>query len=161
MRCKEGHGGARRGRGGGGGAWRGHGGGAEGCGRTRRGIAMRCTEGERGMEGAWRGTEGARRGTEGHGGARRGAEGRGGGMEGARRGHRGVQREYRWVPMVFITKNFFLGKMVDINTWRSRIGTFSQKSKKVFYVLNSQGKKVIVSSCYFSCFVVSINMEFN
>ena len=51
--------------------------------------------------------------------------------------------------------------MVDINTWRSRIGTFSQKSKKVFYVLNSQGKKVIVSSCYFSCFVVSINMEFN
>ena len=50
--------------------------------------------------------------------------------------------------------------MVDINTWHSRIGTFSQKSKKVFYVLNSQGKKVIVSSCYFSCFVVSINMEF-
>ena len=51
--------------------------------------------------------------------------------------------------------------MVDINTWHSRIGTFSQKSKKVFYVLNSQRKKVIVSSCYFSCFVVSINMEFN
>ena len=51
--------------------------------------------------------------------------------------------------------------MVYINTWRSRIGIFSQKSKKVFDVLNSQGKKVIVSSCYFSCFVVSINMEFN
>ena len=51
--------------------------------------------------------------------------------------------------------------MVDINTWHCRIGTFSQKSKKVFYVLNSQGKKVIVSSCYFSCFVVSVNMGFN
>ena len=50
---------------------------------------------------------------------------------------------------------------MDINTWHCRIGTFSQKSKKVFYVLNSQGKKVIVSSCYFSCFVVSVNMGFN
>ena len=29
----------------------------------------------------------------------------------------------------------FLGKMVDINTWHSRIGTFSQKSKKVFQIL--------------------------
>ena len=51
--------------------------------------------------------------------------------------------------------------MVDINTWRSRIGTFNQKSKKVFHVLKCQGKKVVVSSCYFSCFVVSVNMEFN
>ena len=51
--------------------------------------------------------------------------------------------------------------MVDINTWHSRIGTFSQKSKKVFYVLKSEGKKVTVSSCYFSCFVVSVNMGFN
>ena len=63
--------------------------------------------------------------------------------------------------LIKFTEKFFLGKMVDINTWRSRIGTFSQKSKKVFYVLNSQGKKVIVSSCYFSCFVVSVNMGLN
>ena len=55
----------------------------------------------------------------------------------------------------------FLGKMVDISTWRCRIGTFSQKSKKVFHVLNSQGKKVIVISCYFSCFVVSVNVALN
>ena len=51
----------------------------------------------------------------------------------------------------------FLGKMVDINTWHSRIRTFCQKSKKVFYVLKSAGKKVTVSSC----FVVSVNMGFN
>ena len=51
--------------------------------------------------------------------------------------------------------------MVDINTWRCRIGTLSQKSKKVFYVLQTQGKKVMVSSCYFSCFVVSVNMGLN
>ena len=52
----------------------------------------------------------------------------------------------------------FLGKMVDINTWRSRIGTFSQKSKKVFQILKGQGNKVIVTSYYFSCFVVSLGM---
>ena len=57
--------------------------------------------------------------------------------------------------------NYFLDKMVDINTWRCRIGTFNQKSKKVFHVLKCQGKKVVVSSCYFSCFVVSVNMGFN
>ena len=51
--------------------------------------------------------------------------------------------------------------MVDINAWRCRFGTFSQKNKQVFYVLNSQGKKVIVTSCYFSCFAVSVNMGFN
>ena len=51
--------------------------------------------------------------------------------------------------------------MVDINTWHYRIGTFSQKSKNVFQVLKAQGNKLIVTSCYFSCFVVSVNMEFN
>ena len=63
-----------------------------------------------------------------------------------------------------LLKNFtlnFLGKMVDISTWCCRIGTFSQKSKKVFHVLNSQGKKVIVTSCYISCFVVSVNVALN
>ena len=74
-----------------------------------------------------------------------------------------IVKGYRGLYKGFLKKLFmnFLGKMVDINTWQSRIGTFSQKSKKVFYVLKSQGKKVIVSSCYFSCFVVSVNMEFN
>ena len=57
--------------------------------------------------------------------------------------------------------DYFSDKMVDISTWHRRIGTFSQKSRKVFYVLNSQGKKVIVTSYYFSCFVVSVNMRFN
>ena len=51
--------------------------------------------------------------------------------------------------------------MVDINTWHYRIGTFSQKSKKMFHVLKCQGKKVVVSSFYFSCFVVSVNLGFN
>ena len=51
--------------------------------------------------------------------------------------------------------------MVDISTWHCRIGTFSQKSKKVFHVLNSQGEKVTVISCYFSCFVVSVNVALN
>ena len=55
----------------------------------------------------------------------------------------------------------FLGKMVDISTWHCRIGTFCQKSKKVFHVLKSQGKKVIVTSCYFSCFMVGIDLGFN
>ena len=55
----------------------------------------------------------------------------------------------------------FLGKMVDISTWHCRIGTFCQKSKKVFHVLKSQGKKVIVTSCYFSCFVVSLDLGLN
>ena len=31
--------------------------------------------------------------------------------------------------------------MVDINTWRSRIGTFSQKSKKVFLVFQTRRKE--------------------
>ena len=57
--------------------------------------------------------------------------------------------------------DYFSDKMVDISTWRSRIGTFSQKSKKVFHVLKSEGKKVIVTSCYFSCFVVSLDLGFN
>ena len=72
-------------------------------------------------------------------------------------------RVYGSVAMVFVKKFYmnFLGKMVDTSTWRCRIGTFSQKSRKVFYVLNSEGKKVIITSCYFSCFVVSVNMGFN
>ena len=57
--------------------------------------------------------------------------------------------------------DYFSDKMVDISTWRCRIGTFSQKSKKVFHVLKSEGKKVIVTSCYFSCFVVSLDLGFN
>ena len=115
---------------------------------------------------------GARRCAEGcaevRGGARRCAEGcaevRGGARKGVRRGAwRGAWRgTYGFLKKLL--KNFtlnFLGKMVDISTWRCRIGTFSQKSKKVFYVLNSQGKKVIVTSCYFSCFVVSVNVALN
>ena len=56
--------------------------------------------------------------------------------------------------------DYFSDKMVDISTWHCRIGTFSQKSKKVFHVLKSEGKKVIVTSCYFSCFVVSLDLGF-
>ena len=51
--------------------------------------------------------------------------------------------------------------MVDINTCCCRIGTFSQKSKKMFHVLKCQGKKVVVSSFCCSCFVVSVNLGFN
>ena len=61
-----------------------------------------------------------------------------------------------------LTKEFifffvFVGKMVDINTWRCRIGTFSQKSKKVFQLMKGQGNKILVTCCYFSSFVVSLD----
>ena len=47
--------------------------------------------------------------------------------------------------------------MVDINTWRCRIGTFSQKSRKVFQLVKGQGNKIVVTCCYFSSFVVSLD----
>ena len=153
--CREVHGGARRCMEVCGGVHRGVCGGVrrctEVCGGTRRGT-RRCTEVHRGVRGgawrgAWRCTEGC---TEVCGGVRRGA------WRGAWRGTYGFVKK--------LLKKFtlnFLGKMVDISTWCCRIGTFSQKSKKVFNVLNSQGKKVIVTSCYFSCFVVSVNVALN
>ena len=108
-------------------------------------VRRRCAEGARKVHG--RCAEGAR---EVHGRCTGGA-----------RKVRGRCTEGKKCCVLIKFLDYFSDKMVDISTWRCRIGTFSQKSKKVFHVLKSEGKKVIVTSCYFSCFVVSLDLGFN
>ena len=115
------------------------------CTEGARKVRGRCMEGAREVRG--RCTEGAR-------------EVRGMCAEGARKVHRRCTEGKKCCVLIKFL-DYFSDKMVDISTWRCRIGTFSQKSKKVFHVLKSEGKKVIVTSCYFSCFVVSLDLGFN
>ena len=50
----------------------------------------------------------------------------------------------------------FHRKMVDISTWRCRIGTFTQRAKK--YQSGVDTDKLGISCCYFVSFVVSIDL---
>ena len=119
-------------------------------------ICQRCAEGAREVRG--RCTEGARKV---HGRCAGGAQEVHGRCAGGARKVRGRCTEGKKCCVLIKFLDYFSDKMVDISTWRCRIGTFSQKSKKVFHVLKSEGKKVIVTSCYFSCFVVSLDLGFN
>ena len=50
----------------------------------------------------------------------------------------------------------FHRKMVDISTWRCRIGTFTQGAKKYQSAVDTN--KLGISCCYFVSFVVSIDL---